>query len=253
MSLHFKKLGSGEPVVLIHGLFGSLENLGVLARELSNHYSVYAIDLPNHGKSPHHESISLAEMAESVKTWFSDLEHASARFLGHSLGGKVAMELALSAPNLVSHLAVIDIAPVKYEPSHESVFRGLMSFDPAVINSRTEADAYLQKFVPEPAVRSFLLKNLVRGDKGFYWRMNLSGLHANYEKLIEANRLDNTFDGSTLFLKGEHSDYLLEAYRDEIIRRFSNASSKVIHNTGHWLHAEKPELVTRIVENFFRD
>ncbi len=252
MSLHFKKYSdSGTPLVLIHGLFGSLENLGLLSKHLSKSFCVYALDLPNHGRSEHSDDMSLASMSKQISFWMDQQGLDCAHFLGHSLGGKVCMELALTNPQKVQSLVVIDIAPVKYASRHKDVFSGLLSITPSTLASRGVADKALEVHIPEASIRSFLLKNLYRNEVGqFSWRMNLSVIHRCYNKLVDKNILANPFDGNTLFLKGEHSDYIQEHYRDEILGRFPKTSLKVISNTGHWLHAEKPDIVAKIVEKF---
>lgn len=254
MALHFKRSGQGTtPLLLIHGLFGSLENLGAIARQLGEHFDIYSIDLPNHGRSFHTETTGLHSMCEQVVQWMDEQRLEQVHVFGHSLGGKVGMELALQHPERVNQLIVVDIAPVHYPPHHDGVFAGLLSFDPRSIGSRAEADSLLLKYVEETPVRSFLLKNLVRSEQGgFEWRMNLSVIHANYEKMIQGNVSGKVFNGQTLFLKGGNSDYIQEKYRDEILARFPKATSKVIANTGHWLHAEKPEVVSKIALKFLQ-
>lgn len=250
MSLNFKKSGSGEPLVLVHGLFGSLENLGGIARLLQDQFTVYSVDLPNHGRSPHFSPTSLEQMSEEIGRWFDEQGLTHAHWLGHSLGGKVCMELALNRPDIVGRLVVVDIAPIKYGQHHDDVFAGLLSVDPAQLKSRSEADKIIAEHVPEIAVRSFLLKNLQKEGDGFVWRMNLHALHNHYLSLIKANRQDASFAGPTMFLKGGNSPYIGESQREDILSRFPNAQLKVVANTGHWLHAEKPEVVAKLVSKF---
>lgn len=234
----------------MHGLFGSLENLGGIARLLQDQFTVYSVDLPNHGRSPHSNPTSLERMSEQLGEWFGEQGLTNAKWLGHSLGGKVCMELALIQPDIVQRLVVVDIAPVAYGQHHDDVFAGLLSVDPATLSSRSEADKIIAAHVPEIAVRSFLLKNLQKEGGGFVWRMNLSALHDHYLSLIKANRTDSSFDGPTLFLKGGNSPYIGEAQRDDILQRFPSTQLKVVANTGHWLHAEKPEVVAKLVSKF---
>lgn len=244
--------GEGEPLLLIHGLFGTRENLGALARLLSEHYKVYSIDLPNHGKSVHLDHADLAVLAESVDRWMDQVGLASALVLGHSLGGKAAMELALSQPERVKKLVVADIAPVQYGHRHTDVFAGLMGVDLDVLASRVDAEQVLAEHIEEKPVRSFLLKNLQKRQDGKYqWRMNLQGLYDCYPSLVKANRI-GTWQGETLFLKAENSDYILAEHRDEILSRFPKTELKIVSGTGHWLHAEKPELIARMVNRFFQ-
>lgn len=242
--------GEGEPLVLLHGLFGTRENLGAMARQLSETFTVYSLDLPNHGRSPHTDECGLACMAAMVGDWLEQLGIAPIHCFGHSLGGKVAMELALTRPSLVKGLVVADIAPVRYGRRHEDVFTGLRALTLDSLRSRLEADAILSRFVTEKPVRSFLLKNLQKApDGGFSWRMNLEGLYKAYPSLIQEN-CAGVFERPVLFLKAEHSDYLHGEYQGAIALRFPAAAFKVVSNTGHWLHAEKPELVARLVQRF---
>ena len=247
--LHHRVAGQGKPLVAIHGLFGSMENLGAVVRHLRDDYTVYSLDLPNHGRSPHKAGMHLQAMAGQVREWMAHFGIDKAHFLGHSLGGKVAMETALQTPECVDKLVVMDIAPVNYSARHNDVFAGLFAVDPARISSREEADRLMSEHVKESAVRSFLLKNLVKTDAGFEWRMNLADLHQSYPSLIEGNT-SSRCDCPTLFLKGGDSDYIQETHRDDILSRFPNTQLKVIPDTGHWLHAQKPELVARLVKKF---
>ncbi|HEY6528600.1 MAG TPA: alpha/beta fold hydrolase [Cellvibrionaceae bacterium] len=249
--LYSRSQGQGEPVILLHGLFGSMENLGALARPLAEFYSVHSLDLPNHGRSPHTQTTDLASMAAAVELWMDAQGVAKAALIGHSLGGKTAMELALKLPDRITGLVVIDIAPVHYPPHHNEVFTGLSQVDPATISQRSEAEALMLPFVPELAVRSFLLKNLVKEDSGFRWRMNLPVISRDYPALIAGNR-PGIYTGPVLFLKGGNSDYVTAAHKDAILSRFPQAQLKIIPDTGHWLHAEKPELVSGLIGRFLR-
>lgn len=250
MGLYARQTGQGEPLILIHGLFGSLENLGGIARPLADHYTVYSLDLPNHGRSPHTDTMNLATMAADVLSWMDEQKLESAHILGHSLGGKVAMELALGYAERINSLVVLDIAPVTYPPHHDAIFEGLLALDPGQLESRAQADDLLKSHVSELPVRSFLLKNLVKESQGFGWRINLSAIHQNYSHLIDANREDGTFTGPTLFVKGGNSNYIQEKHRDAIVSRFPKAAVKIVPETGHWLHAEKSELVAGLVRRF---
>ena len=251
MILNYKTQGSGPPILVLHGLFGMLDNWKSIANQLETDYSVYLLDLRNHGRSPHVETMSLHSMAQDLRSWMDQQGLASAHFVGHSLGGKAVMELALEAPERCQKLAVIDIAPVAYGPHHTDVFAGLAAVDVSALTHRSQADVILQPYVPELAVRSFLLKNLSKGQQGFSWRMNLPVIHRDYPALIAANRTTNTpFSGDVLFVKGGDSAYILEEHRQAITARFSNAKLRRVTGTGHWLHAEKPEHVAQLLVRF---
>lgn len=249
MSLHVKQFGAGRPLVLLHGLFGSLENLGVLSRSLSQHFSVYALDLPEHGQSAHSESTSISKMSQEVKAWLDTLPLSKVAVVGHSLGGKVAMELALCHPSMISRLAVLDIAPVTYSANHNAIFKGLLALQPAQLKSRGEADQLLSAYVNEAAVRSFLLKNLEKRGDNYAWRMNLPVLHRDYHRLLEGNS-QACYSGPTLFVGGTRSDYIVDQYEPEIFSRFPQAEVKSVEGAGHWLHAEKPQQVLALLRGF---
>lgn len=192
----------------------------------------------------------LAALAQAVFAWVQSQGLQNIRIIGHSLGGKVAMELALLYPDLVNELVVLDIAPVQYTAHHNAVFQGLLALEPKNIRSRREADAQLAEYVEVPSVRHFLLKNLQRAeDGGYYWRMNLPVLHSDYQSVLAANS-EGRFAGPVLFVKGANSDYLQEKYRPAIQKRFPAARLEVIADTGHWLHAEKPQQVIAAVSGF---
>jgi len=250
VSLDYSVRGTGEPLVLIHGLFGTRENLGAIARHLAEAFTVYSVDLLNHGRSAHRDDLNLPLLAESIHHWMEEVGLDAAHVFGHSLGGKAAMELALSEPERVKKLIVADIAPVTYENRHVDVFDGLLAIDLQNLQSRAEADAILQRSVPEKPVRSFLLKNLQKDANGnFGWRMNLQGLYKSYPELLKQNSIAK-FERPVLFLKAENSDYITVDYREAILSRFPSTDLKVVSNTGHWLHAEKPELIARLIRKF---
>ena len=253
MELNFSQAGDGPPLLLIHGLFGSLENLGGIARPLAERFCVYSVDLPNHGCSPHTDSLSLASLAEAVENWLDSRQLGQINVVGHSLGGKVGMELALTHPARVDNLVVMDIAPVKYPPHHDEVFAGLAAIHPASLATRNEADDLLKQFIPEAPIRSFLLKNLVKKGKGYAWRMNLPVLQQHYDEILAGNAEDKRFGGDVLFIKGGDSKYIQEKHRDIILSRFPKANVKIVPGTGHWLHAEKPDLIASIITRFIND
>jgi esterase len=249
--IHFKQWGDGEALIVIHGLFGTLENLGMINRLLKDQFSIYGLDLPNHGGSEHTDAASIPEMAEAIVEWMKENTLDSANFLGHSLGGKVSMEIALRYPERVNKLVVADIAPVQYPRRHDEVFNGLNSVDLNSIATRKEAEVAMSEYIHEPSIRSFLLKNLQRKDEQWHWKMNLKGLEEHYETFIASNASDcEPFEKPVLFIKGEKSNYILPEYKEETVKRFPNAQVKVISDTEHWLHAEKPEIFAGIVRRF---
>jgi esterase len=256
MKLHYKnysETGAGDPLLIMHGLFGSLGNWGWHSRALSKHFAVTGLDLRNHGASPHCDEMDYPSMAQDVLEFMDEHDIRRSHLLGHSMGGKVAMQVALLAPDRVDHLIIADIAPVTYASEHEDIFKGLLALDLDAINSRTEADGLLAQYEPDELVRQFLLTNLARNPGGgFFWRINLPALQAHYALLRAAPAGDQVFDGPVLFIKGALSNYILDAHREEILQRFPRANFKMIMHAGHWLHAEKPQTFYRIVLDFLK-
>ena len=248
--LNYQIAGEGEPVVLLHGLFGSLENLGVVARELSQNYKVISIDLPDHGRSYRSDNFSYDDYAQAVKTTTEALDIEQFALLGHSMGGKVAMTLALAMPDLVSKLIIVDIAPVSYEQRHTNVINALKSVDLATLTTRKQADDTMALHVREQGVRQFLLKSLAQADGTWSWRFNLNLIESDYSELSQGISSNNQYSGQTLFIKGSESDYLLAEHQALIAELFPNSKAKIIQGAGHWLHAEKPVAFNKIVRDF---
>ncbi|KEQ19481.1 alpha/beta fold hydrolase [Endozoicomonas numazuensis] len=252
MKLYARQQGEGEHLISVHGLFGSQENLGAINRQLAEKFRVHGLDVRNHGRSPHDAAMDYSVMAEDIVEYLDEQQIEKAHLLGHSMGGKVVMEVALAYPDRVERLAVMDIAPVHYKVRrHDDVFSGLFAVDLENMQKRGDADQALRQHVEELAVRSFLLKNLYRNEAGSYsWRMNLDAIHHHYLNILAGPSAKGSFEGDVLFLKGGHSDYILAEHREEVLKHFPNASMREIADTGHWLHAEKPELVARTLMRF---
>jgi esterase len=227
-------------------------NLGTIAKPLSEDYQVYSLDLRNHGRSFHSDSMQFSDMADDVARLMDHCGLASARILGHSLGGKVAMQLALQQPSRVEKLIVADIAPVSYGSHHTRVFDALRAVDLSVLTRRADAEVILKQYVEDMGTRNFLLKNLYRNDEGmFAWRMNVPALEHGYDDIKDGIDSPTPFTGPTLFIKGELSHYIEEQHREKIERLFTHVQLKVIQGTGHWLHAEKPDIFNNITKRFF--
>ncbi|MDU0355161.1 alpha/beta fold hydrolase [Paraglaciecola aquimarina] len=239
-------------ILLIHGLFGSADNLSGLRKLFTGSHQVLSIDLPDHGKSAFTTGFSFTSYAEKVVALLAHLDIHKVDVLGHSLGGKVAMSMALSFPNLVSSLVVLDIAPVHYAPRHQLVFDGLNSINLDTLSSRKEADLLLATHISESSTRQFLLKSLYKDNERWKWRFNLDLLQREYHLLSEGIKASSTFDKPVLFIKGGKSDYLLLEHRSAIIALFPNSQSKVIPNAGHWLHAQNPTLCYKFAYSFLK-
>lgn len=246
-----KAAGEGRPVVLLHGLFGAGGNLGALSRALREQFRVYSLDLPGHGGSAVPTPFNLPGMAASLTGWMDEQGIDAAGFVGHSLGGKVAMEVALSAPGRVAALVVADIAPVHYPPGHDDVFAALFAVDAAQCRQREEAQLLLAQHVSDPGVVQFLLSDLRRDAAGVLrWRLALQALHAAYPELARAPAGGRSYAGPVLFIKGGESNYLKDSQRPVIEALFPAAQVRVLPGTGHWLHVEKPEVFNGIVQRF---
>ncbi len=251
MKLNYKVFGAGQPLIILHGLFGSLDNWQRIAKELSGDFKVYIVDQRNHGRSPHAEEMNFEVMAADLLELMEDEGLERAHILGHSMGGKTAMQFALSHPGRSDKLIVVDIAPKKYLPGHELIFKALFALEPSKISSRQEADRALSKMIGNENIRLFLLKNLQRTPDGhFQWKMNLPVLYKNYPRILEEIRSLYPFEHPALFIRSEHSGYILDEDIAKIKELFPKARIVTIKNTGHWVHAEAPREFVSLVRQF---
>lgn len=254
LKLHCETLGEGADLVILHGLFGSLENWRGSARLLARHFRVWLVDQRNHGLSPHSSEFHYGAMAEDLHALL-DL-HALERvhLLGHSMGGKTAMLYAALHPDRVDRLIVEDMGPGGYGPHHDEVFRGLLALPLGQLRSRSEADKLLRDTIPVDEVRRFLLKNLYRQADGTWaWRCNLSVLFGSYRHLLSALPLDAPVVCPTLFVKGALSDYLDPSRNDDLLELFVQRRHVTIQGAGHWVHAEQPAAFLQAVQSFLLD
>ncbi|MGL4763461.1 MAG: alpha/beta fold hydrolase [Aeromonas sp.] len=249
--MNFKEQGQGPAVILIHGLFGSLDNLGLLARALGGHYRVISVDLRNHGTSFRSDDMSYPAQAADILALMDHLGLDQAAIVGHSMGGKVGMQLAKLAPARVSRLVVADMAPVAYPHSrHQNVFAGLNATLATLPQSRSDAERILAEHIEIAGVRQFLLKSFAKGDDGWQWRFNVPALEENYANIMGWPEDERRFEGPVLFIKGGDSDYMQPQYSEAALAQFPAAKVRVIAGTGHWLHAEKPMLFNKLVVDF---
>lgn len=238
-------------VVVLHGLFAASDNLLTLCKHLATTHEVHALDLRNHGQSPHHALMRYSDMADDVLGYMDANKLACVSLVGHSMGGKTCMKLALQAPQRVLQMIVADIAPVKYAPGHLEIIAGLEALDNEILTSRKQADERLTDFIDTPGVRQFLLKSLQRDAAGIYrFRFNLKGIVANYNNVIDALASEGAYYGRVLFISGQLSNYILPKYRSQTLALFPAAQIKVINGATHWLHAEKPETFNAICTRF---
>ncbi|MEN8123526.1 MAG: alpha/beta fold hydrolase [Bacteroidota bacterium] len=239
--LHSIILGSGEPLLILHGFFGMGDNWKSLANKFSSDFQVHIIDHRNHGRSFHNDDFSYEIMIEDLLYYISYYKLAKVNILGHSMGGKVGMLFAVEFSEKVNKLIVADIAPRYYPPHHQVILKALNSVDFSKITSRNEVDDVLKGYISEDRIRQFLLKNVYRKTKdSLGFRINLQSLTDNVEEVGEALPSFTQFEGETLFLKGENSGYI--SHEDEVLikNHFPNSFIETISKAGHWLHAENP-------------
>lgn len=252
MELHSLILGEGKPMLILHGFLGMSDNWKSLGKKFAkNGFQVHLIDQRNHGKSPHSDDFSYQLMADDLKKYCKDHELKNIILMGHSMGGKTAMMAACEHENLVEKLIVVDIAPKYYAPHHQTILEGLTALEEANLDSRGEAEELLDKYINENGVKLFLLKNLYRKAKDQYaLKINLSALKANIENIGAQLPAEFTYNGPSLFINGEKSDYIKDEDHDAIKRQFPFAEIVTIKGAGHWVHAEKMQPFYEAVMNF---
>ena len=249
-SLNTLTTGAGPPLIVLHGLFGQAKNWATIAKGLADGRRVIAADLRNHGASPWAEEMDYPAMAGDVAALVESLPEGRAEVLGHSMGGKAAMVLALTRPELVDRLIVADIAPVSYASGSLLPFvDAMLAVDPSAYDSRKDVEGALKRAVQDPGIRQFLLSNLTRGEQGFRWTLNLRAIRAAMDTLSGWPEVDGRYDGATLFLAGERSDYVPEAAQPAIDRHFPNARTERV-TAGHWIHAEAPQATLVALRGF---
>ncbi|WJY13914.1 esterase [Pectobacteriaceae bacterium CE90] len=234
------------PIVFIHGLFGNLDNLGVLARDLQNQHDILQIDVRNHGLSPRSPEMNYTVMAEDVLALLDDLQLKQVIMIGHSMGGKIAMALSALMPDRIDRIVAIDIAPVDYQlRRHDQVFSAVKAVSAAGITQRAAAAVLMRDYLQEEGVIQFLLKSFQQGE----WRFNVPALWDQYENIVGWQELP-AWHGPILFIRGGNSPYLDDRYRDALLRQFPAAKAHVVAGAGHWVHAEKTEAVLRAIHRF---
>ncbi|MCK5669187.1 MAG: alpha/beta fold hydrolase [Gammaproteobacteria bacterium] len=243
-----------QTILILHGLFGSKRNWQSIARQLSEQCKVFTLDLRNHGESEHSETMSYQDMADDVFQFISEHDLEEVSIVGHSMGGKVAMQMALGHPEIIKRLIIIDIAPVQYQHSFDNLISSLDALPLDQISSRQEADEYLKTSVQPESLRQFLLQNLHKLETGFCWRINLKAIQSCIDELMgfhTAHR-EKQYQKSVLFLKGEKSDYIKHLYERQIFSFFPRALFITLEGAGHWLHTENPDFVVNEIGKFIK-
>lgn len=253
MLLNHRILGQGPPIIILHGLFGSLDNWMSMGRLLAKNHTVYLADLRNHGGSFHKDEFNYQVMADDLKNLVESANLNYFSIIGHSMGGKVGMFYAAEYQQSIKHLIVVDIGPKYYPVHHQKILDGLSAIDPAKLTDRGQADLLLSSFIPESGIRQFLLKNLKRNSGGsFEWKMNLPAIREQIENVGEELTSHAVIKVPSLFIRGALSDYISDQDIDRIKLQFPAFKVKTIPQSGHWVHAEAPQDFFQTVEDFLQ-
>ncbi len=251
MQLNFKKIGEGNPLIILHGLFGSLDNWMTIAKELGKDFEVYILDARNHGQSPHDDVFNYHVMVKDLKEFIEEQRMISPIILGHSMGGKTAMQFAVDYPHLISKLIVVDIAPKAYPIHHDLIINSLKSLNFNEIKTRKKAEDKLAQYIFDLSTRQFLLKNLYwAAQEQLAFRFNLEAISKNIDEVGAEIDFTSPFYQHTLFIRGDQSNYILDSDFEQIFTIFPNAQVKTIENSGHWVHAEQPFTFLSVVNEF---
>ena len=250
--LHYKILGKGEPIIILHGLFGMLDNWKSFARSMASDYQLILVDQRNHGRSFHDPEMNYALMAKDLESLMNSLEIDRANLIGHSMGGKTAMQFAKDFSTRVDQLVVVDIGPQAYPPGHGFIFDALKAVPVNEIGSRAEAEEILAKSISEKSIQLFLLKNLKRDSNGNYgWRMNLKAIENHYEEILSGIEINERIKAPTLFVNGTRSSYIREEDEETIRNKFQEVEFQHLE-TGHWVHAERPKELEQCIRQFLQ-
>jgi esterase len=252
MKLAVRKLGTGKPLFILHGLFGSSDNWQTLAKQFGEYFTVYLIDLRNHGHSPHSDEFSYKAMSEDLVELMTDEGLEKTTLLGHSMGGKVALQFTVDHHDKVEKLIVVDIGIKKYPATNQYVVDALEKFSPENLASRKEAEQILVQYIEDVGTRQFLLKNLYWDDnQKLQWRFNLEAIKKNLKNVGEASPAPSApIELPVLFLKGERSDYIFNGDMRLINVAFPNAKLETIAGAGHWVHADQPQAFFKAIMSF---
>ncbi|MCI0667735.1 MAG: alpha/beta fold hydrolase [Methylococcaceae bacterium] len=256
IELAFESFGTDGPALLIlHGLFGSGRNWTGMGRRLAEHHRVWLPDLRNHGASGHSPEMDYPHLAADLLRLLDSLRIDSASVIGHSMGGKAAIWLALTEPARISRLVAVDIAPVRYEHGFDTILHGLRGLPLAEIRSRGQADEALSKFIPESGLRQFLLQNLVSENGRYRWRIDLGIIQQTIPVLLDFPPRNGLapYPGDALFIGGSHSPYAVTEYREAITRICPKARIEMIQDAGHWVQVDQPQRFFRTVDTFLRE
>ena len=250
--IHANRFGEGKDLIIIHGFLGMGDNWKSLGKKWAqNGYRVHLLDMRNHGRSFHDDVFNYQVMTQDVIDYMEHSSIADCFLIGHSMGGKISMQLATTKPGLVEKLIVVDIAPKYYPRHHDTILNALSLLEDHQLTSRKEADELLSDKIDEVGIRQFLLKNLYRTDMNeLKLRLNLKAIQDNLDEIGQGLADDLIYDGPVLFIKGESSDYITTSDEKKIMQHFPKAKIKMVKNAGHWVHAEQPDAFFKEVEEF---
>jgi len=252
MKLFFRQQGQGKPLIILHGLLGSSDNWHSLGKLFAETFSVYIIDQRNHGQSPHSDEFNYKVLTEDLEAFIQENKIEKPNIIGHSMGGKTAMNFAVKNPSSVDKLIVVDIVPKKYVVRHDLLIEGMKAVPLEEITTRAEAEVSLAGYEPDPIVRQFLLKNLSRDNDGkFVWKVNLPAIDKHLQETGDGMMYKGTFEGPTLFINGKRSDYYKEG-DDALIKKIFPKAEITMLDTGHWVQAEKPQEFSQVVLQFLK-
>ncbi len=245
--------GDGAALMVLHGLFGSGRNWQRVGRRLTDRRRVIGVHLRNHGVSPWAETVTYEAMAADILALMDRLDLARIDLVGHSMGGKAAMVAALTAPERVGRLAVVDIAPVPYDHDHTTEIDAMRGLDLARVGARADAEAALADALPDAGLRAFLLQNLESTAAGYRWRLDLDGIARHMDELTDFPPLDDVHDGPVLLLSGGRSGYVDEAGRNAMRSFFPNTRFEHWPEVGHWPHVEQPDAIAALLRDFLAE
>jgi len=253
MELFNREFGQGPPLLIVHGLFGSSDNWYSIAKKFSQDFTVHTIDLRNHGNSPHHDEFNYKIMTRDLDHYLKRKGIIKASIIGHSMGGKLAMNFTLKNPKRIQNLVVVDIAPRPYPVHHDLIIDSLLELNLQKYKKRDEVDEALSDMIPSIRIRQFLLKNLKREENGgFTWKINLKAINDNIENIVSEITSKKSFNGKTLFIAGDKSDYIRPVDEEQILNLFPKAEVIYLPKVGHWVHAEAPDLLYNTIIDYIK-
>lgn len=251
MELNYKTCGAGEPVIILHGLFGMLDNWQTFSKKLGEHYQVFAIDQRDHGRSPHTTDFNYQLLSDDLHSFITLHNLEKVKLIGHSMGGRTIMQFAIDYPSHIDKMVVVDMGVKAYQGGHEDIIAALESVQLEGVERRSDVEDQLARSIFDQGVRLFLMKNLSRNADGFYqWKMNLGLLSSKYEEIMGWTLGHDESDVEVLFVRGTKSQYILEEDKGEILSNFSRAQFVDIE-AGHWVHAEKGDELLKEILTYF--